>query len=208
MKLDCLPLHVAVALACCALGVQGCRGSSAHKNIEPVHDPDTGRLRQLKYDSDGNGKVDTVSQMDGTRVLRIEIDKDEDGKIERWEYYDAARKLERIGMSRANDGVEDAWSYTGPDGNVSRVDISTRRDGSISRTEFYQAQLPTSAEEDTDGDGAVDKWESYEAGRLASVAFDAMQRGRPGRRLTYSPDGSVRIEVDPQGTGRWSSEKK
>ena len=110
MRLDCLPLRVAVALACCALGVQGCRGRSAQKNIEPVYDPDTGRLRQLRYDSDSNGKVDTVSHMDGARVLRIEIDKDEDGKVERWEYYDAARKLEKVGLSRANDGVEDAWS--------------------------------------------------------------------------------------------------
>ena len=67
---------------------------------------------------------------------------------------------------------------------------------------------PTSAEEDTDGDGAIDKWESYEAGRLASVAFDSMHRGRPDRRLTYSPDGSVKVEVDPQGTGQWSPEKK
>ena len=199
MRLDCLPLRVAVALACCALGVQGCRGSSAQKNIEPVYDPDTGRLRQLRYDSDGNGKVDTVSHMDGARVLRIEIDKDEDGKVERWEYYDAARKLERVGLSRANDGVEDAWSYMGPDGKVSRVAISTRRDGSISRTEFYQADLPTSAEEDTDGDGAIDKWESYEAGRLASVAFDSMQprQARPAAhvfpgRLRQGRGGSPR----------------
>jgi len=145
--------------------------------------------------------------MDGTRVLRIEIDKDEDGKIDRWEYYDAERKLEKIGLSRANDGVEDAWSYIGPDGRVSRVAISTRRDGRISRTEVYQGDLPTRTEEDTDGDGVVDKWESYEAGRLASVAFDSMHRGRPDRRLTYSADGSVTIEVDPRGTGRWSSER-
>src|SRR6476620_8717694 len=96
----------------------------------------------------------------------------------------------------------------GPDGRESRVAISAGRDGRISRTEFYQADLPTSAEEDTDGDGAIDKWESYEAGRLACVAFDSMHRGRPDRRLTYSRDGCVKIEVDPHGTGRWSSEQK
>jgi len=206
MRSNSLPL--VVALACFALAVQGCNGRSARKNIEPVYDPDTGRLRQLRYDSDGDGKVDTVSYMDGTRVLRIEIDKDEDGKVERWEYYDAAGKLERVGLSRANDGVEDAWSYMGPDGKVSRVAISTRRDGRISRTELYQADRPTSAEEDTDGDGAIDKWESYEAGRLASVAFDSMHRGRPDRRLTYFPDGSVKSEVDRDSTGQWSPEKK
>jgi hypothetical protein len=208
MRPNCLPLRVAVALACSALAVLGCHGRSARKNIEPVYDPDTGRLQQLRYDSDGNGKVDTVSYMDGTRVLRIEIDKDEDGKIDRWEYYDAAGKLEKVGVSRANDGVEDAWSYIGPDGKVSRVAISTSRDGRISRTEFYQADLLTSAEEDTDGDGVVDKWESYESGRLASVAFDQMHRGKPGRRLSYAADGSVKIEVDAHGMGRWSSEKK
>jgi hypothetical protein len=162
----------------------GCRGRSAQKNIEPVYDPDTGRLRQLKYDSDSNGRVDTVSHMDGARVLRIEIDKDEDGKVERWEYYDTERKLEKVGVSRASDGVENVWSYIGPDGKVSRV------------------------EEDTDGDRAVDKWELYEAGRLASVAFDEMHLGRPDRRLTYLPDGSVTVEVDPQGSGQWSPVEK
>ena len=187
--------HVAVALVCCVLGAQGCDRGSAQTNIAPVYDPDTGHLKQLRYDSDRNGTVDTVSYMDGARVLRIEIDKDEDGKVERWEYYDAARKLETVGLSRANDGVEDAWSYMGPDGKVARVAISTRRDGRISRTEFYQADLPTSAEEDADGDGVVDKWESYDSGRLVCVAFDSMHRGRPDRRLTYSPDVSVKVEA-------------
>jgi hypothetical protein len=51
------------------------------------YDPQTGKLRLLKYDSDGNGKVDTVSYMDGSRVVKIEIDKDEDGKVDRWDYY-------------------------------------------------------------------------------------------------------------------------
>src|SRR5205085_5944321 len=208
MRLQCLPLRVAVALAGCAIAVQGCRGGSAQRNVEPVYDPSTGRLLQLRYDSDGNGKVDTVSYMDGARVLRIEIDKDEDGKVDRWEYYDAARNLERVGWSRANDGVEDAWSYTGPDGTVSRVAISTRRDGRISRTELYQAGLPTSAEEDTDGDGAIDKWETYEDGRLASVAFDPAHSGRPTRRLAYSADGFATVEVDVHGAGQWSVERE
>lgn len=203
-----LPFRAAVMLACCALGAQGCTDNSARKNIEPVYDATTGRLQQLRYDSDGNGSVDTVSRMDGTRVLRLEIDKDEDGKVERWEYYDPARNLEKVGFSRSNDGVEDAWSYAGPDGQVSRVEISTRRDGKVSRTEFYQGELPTSAEEDTDGNGAIDKWETYEAGRLTTVAFDSMNLGRPGRRLSYSVDGSVAVEVDRAGTGRWSTEER
>ena len=64
--------------------------------MTPEYDPQTGKLRLLKYDSDGNGKVDTVSYMDGSRVVKIEIDKDEDGKVDRWEYYGPDRKLEKV----------------------------------------------------------------------------------------------------------------
>src|SRR6188768_1381915 len=111
MKFDCLPLRVILMMACGVLWLPGCGGNSAQRNIAAVYDPDTGRLRELRHDSDSDGKVDTVSYMDGPQVLRIEIDKDEDGKVDRWEYYDSERKLERVGLSRANDGVEDAWSY-------------------------------------------------------------------------------------------------
>ena len=76
--------------------------------MTPEYDPLTGKLRLLKYDSDGNGKVDTVSYMDGSRVVRIEIDKDEDGKVDRWEYYGPDQTLEKVGISRAGDGKEDA----------------------------------------------------------------------------------------------------
>ena len=113
----------------CALVLgASCRSREA-TNIEPVYDQLTGKLQLLKYDSNGNGKVDTWSYMDGTRILRIEIDKDEDGKLDRWEYYDANQKLERTGTSRANDGKDDAWSHVGPDGSIVRVDVSTKRDG-------------------------------------------------------------------------------
>lgn len=63
------------------------------------------------------------------------------------------------------------------------------------------------AEEDSDGDGVIDKWETYDAAgsesRLVSVAFDTGHRGRPDRRLTYDAAGAVRVEVDPDGDGRF-----
>jgi hypothetical protein len=59
------------------------------------------------------------------------------------------------------------------------------------------------AEEDTDGDGKVDKWESYDGGRLTSVAFDTMRRGVPDRRLTYGPGGATSMEVDLEGKGHF-----
>jgi hypothetical protein len=193
---------VTVSLAACAGG-----NTDGAKQIEPEYDQQTGKLKLLKYDSDQDGRVDTTSYMDGARVLRIEIDKDQDGKVERWEYYDADRKLEKVGFSRSGDGKEDAWSFAGSDGSVTRIEISAARDGKITRTEFYEKEIPVRAEEDTDGDGLLDKWETFEAGRLASVAFDTARRGSPDRRLTYSSGGDARVEVDPDGDGRFMPAK-
>jgi hypothetical protein len=202
------PLHPALVLLFgLTLGACGTGQSQARKNIEPIYDQQTGRLKQLNYDSKNNGKFDTVSYMDGARVLRIEIDTDGDGKVDRWEYYGADQKLTKVGFSRANDGKEDAWSYAGADGKIERIEISTRRDGKIGRTEHYENDLPVRAEEDSDGDGVIDKWETFDSGRLTSVAFDTARRGSPDRRLIYAADGTVRVEVDPLGAGQWTRQK-
>jgi hypothetical protein len=189
---------VAVALFC---GACDRAHEEARKRITPEYDKSTGRLTLLKYDSNGNGVVDTWSYMDGARVVRIEIDKDEDGKTDRWEYYGPDQKLLKVGLSRENDGRQDAWSYLAADGTVDRVEISTRRDGKVTRVEHYQKGALVSAEEDSDGDGRMDKWETYEGARLASVAFDTQHRGTPDRRLIYGVDGAVRVESDAKGDG-------
>jgi len=191
-------LALAVATTACQW-----RDPEAAKKIEPVYDKKTGKLQLLKYDSNGNGVIDTWSYMDGARVVRIEIDKDEDGKIDRWEYYGPDQKIEKVGFSRAKDGKEDAWSYAGPDGSIVRIDVSTRRDGKVNRTEHYTNDVIVSAEEDSDGDGQIDKWETYEGDRLATVAFDTMHRGKPDRRMVYGPSGTAHLEVDRAGDGHF-----
>ena len=199
------PLAAPYALACtimlAACGSAG-RAPETKRRVEPVYDPQTGRLTLLKYDSQGGGKPDTFCYMDGSRVVRIEVDEDGDGRIDRWEYYGPGQQLEKIGFSRANDGKVDAWSYLNSDGSVSRIELSTRRDGRVDRIEHYEHDVLVRAEEDTDGDGIVDKWETYEGGRLASVAFDTAHHGRPDRRLVYGSSGQVRVEVD-RGDGRF-----
>jgi hypothetical protein len=188
-----------VAAAIClgaAVSAAAC-DSGARDRIEPTYDGHTGRLRLLKYDSNGNGKVDTWSYMDGTRVLRIEIDRDEDGAIDRWEYYGEEQTLEKVGYSRANDGKEDAWAYLKPDGSISRIELSSHRNGKINRTEYFEKGQIVRASEDTDDDGQIDKWEEYIAGRMTSVAFDTTHRGTPDRRLVYGADGRPVTEGKP-----------
>src|SRR5581483_7385134 len=130
-------LRVLVALLL-ALNFVACRRfESTGAAISPEYDPKTGRLTLLKYDSNGNGVVDTWSYMDGPRVVRIEIDQDEDGKIDRWEYYDAAQKLEKVGLSRQHDGIQDSWQYFASDVSVARIELSTHRDGIVTRIEYF-----------------------------------------------------------------------
>jgi hypothetical protein len=180
----------------------GCGSASPQESgVQPVYDPATGRLQQLRYDSDKNGSADTVSYMDGASLLRIEVDKDEDGRVERWEYYGPDRRLEKVGFSRSNDGKEDAWSFAGADGSVLRIEISTERDGRITRVEHFEGGLLVRAEADDDRDGRMDRWESYQDERLSAVAFDTARRGTPDRRIVYTRDGNARVEVDPDGDG-------
>jgi hypothetical protein len=186
------------------LGVSCAR--EPEKKLEPVYDPATGKLQLLKYDSKGNGRFDTWRYMDGARVTRIEIDSDEDGTIDRWEHYGPDEKLERVGFSLRKDGKEDAWAWVGPDGATTRVESSPRRDGKVSRIDYYEHGVLARAEEDSDGDGRIDKWETYDGPRLATVAFDTMHRGVPDRRIIYGADLSARIEVDPRGDGHFVPE--
>jgi hypothetical protein len=181
----------------------GCRRSPVPKRISGEYNPKDGKLELLKYDANGDGQIDTWSYMDGPRVLRIEIDTDGDGKIDRWEYYGADQKLEKVGFSRKNDGTEDAWSYLRPDGSIERVEMSTRPDRKASRIEYYEHNVVVRTEEDSDGDGKMDKWETFDDGHLASVAFDTQHRGTPDRRLTYGPNGTARVEVDLKGDGHF-----
>jgi hypothetical protein len=181
----------------------GCAGASAVGRAEAEYDKATGRLQLVRFDSNNNGKLDTFRHMDGARLVRIDVDSNEDGRIERWEYYGSDQQLEKVGFSLQGDGIEDAWAWVGRDGVTTRVESSPRRDGKISRKEYFEAGVIQRAEEDGDGDGVIDKWETYSGLRLSVVAFDTRHGGIPDRRLVYGTDSSARMEIDPDGTGRF-----
>ena len=193
-------------------GVYGCNGAATHTaTIRPSYDNATGRLKELAYDANGNGSVDTWTEMDGSRPLRSRVDINEDGKIDRWEEYDENGGLAKVGFSRTDNGKPDAWVFSGADGKVRRIEISSTGDSSrIDRWEYYDAAQSgpdgrgalVRAEEDTTHDGRPDKWETYEHGILKTVAFDENGNGRPTRRLIYSSTARVVIESDPDASGR------
>ncbi|HWB31370.1 MAG TPA: hypothetical protein VG736_12765 [Vicinamibacterales bacterium] len=168
----------------------GCRPQAPEKPAgapTPVYNKDTGVLEQLVSDRNGDGKPDTRAFMEGTRIVRIEIDRDGDGRPDRWEYY----------------------SKPLPDGRpttIERADEANGADGTtVTRHEIYDQGALRSVEEDTDDDGRIDKWESYEYGHLSRVDLDLAGKGKPTRRLTYDATGAVTsVEVDPDGDGVFS----
>lgn len=193
----CLLAVGLMAMACsAALPVDGRRAVAAY-------DTYSGRLIQLSADQNGDGLIDQWTYLEGNRPLRGEADADGDGRIDRWEYFDANAQLTRVGTSSLNDGVEDTWTYLGDVNGERRVAHSRRRDRHIDRQEFFRGDTLSRAEEDTNADGRIDRWDRFEGAVLREVAFDMSRSGgRANRRLIYDEKGQfTAVEDDADGDG-------
>ena len=118
------PLLLA-AIALCLAACSDPEKERIKQTTKATYDQKTGKLTELTYDRNKNGKIDTWTEMDGSRPVRSRSDLDEDGKLDRWEYYDDKGGLVKVGFSRKQDGRPDAWAFSGPDGKVQRVEISS-----------------------------------------------------------------------------------
>lgn len=180
-----------------ALLTAACDAGVGARRAVPTYDAFTGRLVRLSADQNGDGRIDQWTYLEGTRPIRGEADGDGDGRIERWEYFDAHSTLALIGTSSHNDGVEDTWAWPAltSDGEM-HVARSRQRDRRMDRHEYFRDGALARVEEDTNGDGAIDKWERYEGGVLREVGFDTtFSSGRPDRRLLYDAQGRfVKVE--------------
>jgi hypothetical protein len=197
--------HAAAMMACASLlsGVSCSRGNTPEKaGIAAAYDSHTGKLTELAYDSNHNGKVDTWTEMNGNHPVRTRIDRNEDGKVDRWEYYDDHANLVKVGLSRGDTGKPDEWVFAGGDGKTRRIEISSTADVTkIDRWEHYVGEAITTAEEDTNHDGRIDKWETYEGGTLVTASFDENGDGKPDRRLSYVAGSLSAIDSDPDPSG-------
>jgi hypothetical protein len=174
------------------------------ETTKPTYDPNTGRLKELTFDQDKNGTIDTWTDMDGARPVLTRMDRNEDGRLDRWEYYGPDGQLLKVGFSRKDDGKPDAWAYSGADGTIERIEVSSIGDEKkIDRREYYAAGGLARAEDDTNADGVADKWETYENGAVRTASFDENGDGKPDRRFTYSGGTLVLIESEPDATGRY-----
>lgn len=159
----------------------------------PVYNPENGRLEQLVQDANGDGKPDTRGYLDGAQFTHVDIDRDGDGKPDRWEYYTAVTSADVVAGAR----------ILGPSILV-RAEEANGGGTKITRREFYLRGVIERVEEDTDGDGKTDKWETYKSGALVTMDLDLTGRGTPTRRLIYSAGGNLdHVETDEDGDGRF-----
>lgn len=183
------------------------------------YDRATGKLAEITYDRNKNGKIDTWTKMNGSLPISSDIDTDEDGKIDRWEIYGPDGKLVRVmwerpkpptAANRTMTGRPDAVAIVGADGLVARIEYSEFSElpemngrETIVRREFYSGGHLVRAEEDTLGKGIMDRFEAYDPqGRMVAVEFDENFDGKPDRRLNYNTDGSLAsTETQPDGNG-------
>ncbi|HJU42571.1 MAG TPA: hypothetical protein VJ691_07135 [Vicinamibacterales bacterium] len=197
------------AKLCLLFVTLGCVAAPGSRRAVPSYDTFTGRLVRLTADHNRDGRADQWTYMDGNQPLRGEADQDGDGRIDRWEYFDARSTLVLIGTSSRGDGVEDTWTWPAPtpDGEMHRA-ISRRRDRHRDRHEYLRDNTLVRAEEDTNGDGRIDKWERYEGSVLREAAFDTtFTTGRADRRVRYDGGGST-VEEDRDGDGKFVQVQK
>lgn len=172
----------------------------------PTFDTSTGKLTELTFDANRNGKIDSWTQMNGGKPVLTRMDRDEDGTIDRWEYYDASAKLVKVGFSRKGNGQPDAWAFAGEGEQIERVEVSSLADDTkIDRWERYAGGVLIQAEEDTNADGKPDKWETYVDGAVRTAAFDENGDGRPDRRFTYDGGRLTAIETRPDEAGNYTA---
>jgi hypothetical protein len=231
-RLSIPKLSIPQCLAAVALlGAASCSGPNADAarvkaTTQASYDLETGKLAEITYDKNKNGRIDTWTKMNGTVPVSSRIDTNEDGQLDRWETYGPDGKLVQVDWERPPvpgpdnpnktfTGKPNATAYVTADGVVERIeyyetsDVTGQKD--ITRREWYNAakQL-TRAEEDSDGDGLMDRFETYANALLSTVEFDEKKPydGKPDRRMTYSPEGAlVLIETNPDGQGGYLTKK-
>ena len=150
-----------------------------------------GRLDRIEFDSNNDGRADYVARHEGAPKARLlEIDTDHDGRMDRWEFYDEAGELVKIGYSTGGD-QPDHWAHLGPDGLPTKMEYDSDGDGRVDRAELFEAARLVRVELDTDRDGRIDRWMDWRSGILDFEDIDTDGDGRPDRRLRYNAAGEV-----------------
>jgi hypothetical protein len=162
-----------------------------------VHEPcDTGSAEAVKVDANGDGKPDIIHVMrNGKEVCRA-VDLNMDGAMDAFIYYDDQGRERRREQDFDRDGRADEISIF-ENGQIKLKMRETNFDNQIDTWDYYENGRLVRRERDSDGDGIIDQWWSFNNPQNPKCAIVASDRNADGKP---DPDSVVDLCGDSYGT--------
>jgi len=167
----------------------------------PEHEAcDEGGRKVQILDANGDGKADVKRIFDkgsGAELCRVS-DLDHDGKTDLYEYFDATGTIRRREFAYDVSGaISSIEIYEG--GKLARRELDT---GGLRRIDTHDTYDPATGrrvkrERDSNGDGKIDQWWTYEADGRTIIAMDKNGDGQPDpeSQLVLGPGGQLVTET-------------
>lgn len=148
------------------------------------HEPcDGAAAGNERIDVNGDGRPNIVKVMSGGREVCRILDLNMDGAIDAYVYYDESGRERRREFDFDRDGrVDEIASLRG--GAVFLKERETNFDNQLDTWDYYESGRLVKRERDSDGDGVVDQWWTFNDptdARCAAVSFDRNYDGEPDR---------------------------
>ena len=169
--------------ACTATDGPGAKNAGGLKrDTEMKHEAcDGGRSSAVKIDVNGDGKPDIIHVMSGSHELCRIIDLNLDGTVDAYIYYDDQGRERRRESDFDRDGRADEISLS-KGGHIYLKLRETNFDNRIDTWDYYENDRLVRRERDSDGDGIVDQWWTFDdpsKPKCATVATDRDGDGKP-----------------------------
>jgi hypothetical protein len=172
----------AVAACSAADGTDASRPTGFERDTEMKHEPcDGAAAGNERIDVNGDGIPNIVKVMKGGRETCRILDLNLDGAIDAYVYYDDGGLERRREFDFDRDGrVDEIITLTG--GAVVLKERETNFDNQLDTWDYYESGRLVKRERDSDGDGVVDQWWTFNNpadAKCAAVAFDRNYDGQP-----------------------------
>ena len=116
--------------------------------------------------------------------------------------YDDTGILRMLTLDSDHDGKPDTWSHMAGS-RIARIEIDADEDGAIERWEYYDANQQLEKVGTSRGrDGRISRSEFYQGGQLARAEEDTDGNGIVDKWETYANGVMTSVAFDTEGTGQ------
>ncbi len=150
-----------------------------------------------RFDANNDGKPEVVIVRDGERIKCRAVYLGKTGRVDMYEYLDGSGKLRRRELAYGEKGLINAVEiYEG--GKLIRREYDTTGLKRVDTVDYFDGaasasrRTPSRRERDTNADGQIDQWWTWEPGRVR-IEIDRDADGKP--------DDDSRVIMTDTGTG-------